>query len=198
MNDIASQQSQILTLDTYKNEKIFAKSALNALFDQHGLTDFQNYMIRHEIENKHLQLGLQELNQHEYSRMFFTGFMRTITSYRNFFKLWYFSMRKSNNWSIELSRWSKLEPWDMIITSWNSYFHVNQLWKDGQYQEAGEAMVYDIFPEKLPQADSSIVWWYLPNLVWWDGQEIGEEISGLIYRFLGEENHDNLSSCVEY
>ena len=59
-------------------------------------------------------------------------------------------------------------------------------------------MVLEIFPEKLPNAYTEIIWWYLPNLVWWDGQEIGEEISGLIYRFLGEENHDNLASCVQY
>ena len=59
-------------------------------------------------------------------------------------------------------------------------------------------MVYQIFPEKLPNAESTILWWYLPNLVWWEGQEVGETISGLILRFLGEENFDNLSSCVQY
>ena len=59
-------------------------------------------------------------------------------------------------------------------------------------------MVLNIFPERLPDASSEIIWWYLPNLVWFDGQEIGEEISGLIYRFLGEGNFDNLASCVEY
>ena len=61
-------------------------------------------------------------------------------------------------------------------------------------------MIYDIFPEKLPEAESGICWDCspLPNLVWWDGQQVAEEISGLIYKFLGEENFDNLSACVQY
>ena len=130
--------------------------------------------------------------------MFFTGLMRTATAFRNYGKLWLYSMFKSTHWGIELSRWAELKPWNLIITMWNTYFHVNDLWRSGMYKEAGEFMVLELFPEKLPDADSPIDWWFLPNIVWWDGQEIGEEIAGLIYRFLGEENFDNLASCVQY
>ena len=87
---------------------------------------------------------------------------------------------------------------------WNSYIKVNKLWKEEKYKEAGEYMILDIFPEKLPQAERDWNWDYgtaslpAPYLDYWEGQQVAEEIAGLIYKFLGEENFDHLSACIQY
>ena len=65
-------------------------------------------------------------------------------------------------------------------------------------------MILDIFPQKLPMAERDSLWDYgtaslpAPYLSFWEGQQVAEEIAGLIYRFLGEENFDHLSACVQY
>ena len=85
---------------------------------------------------------------------------------------------------------------------WNSYINVNKLWKEEKYKEAGQYMILDIFPEKLPKSDRDPYWDYgtaalpAPYISYWEGQQVAEEIGGLIYRFLNEENFDNLSACV--
>ena len=105
-----------------------------------------------------------------------------------------------------MNQWEKFGPQELFQIAWNSYINVNKLWKEEKYKEAGQYTILNIFPEKLPKAETTplCLWHYgtanLPYIYenYWEGQQVAEEIAGLIYRFLGEQNFDHLSKCVQY
>ena len=140
-----STGEEVLPHCPYHNQIIFARAAVSTFVAQQGLDDFKEYFIRKEIQDHRKSVAIEEIIYREDMRMFFTGIGRILNVARESFQL-VNVLRKSDNWLIEWRRVKQVEPMSFGMHAYTTYGQVMQMYNDGQFEEAGEALSLGLFP----------------------------------------------------
>lgn len=74
-----------------------------------------------------------------------------------------------------------------------AYANLKEMQKQGQYEAAGIAFVRNLFPEKHEPIESKVKWDPMPGS---SEDELEGLITGMIKTFTGEENRDEIATCV--
>ena len=111
-------------------------AARDTFIESQGLMDFQEFMIRKEIADDQKVVGIFEVAYREDRHQLFTGIGRLYNvaiDYWQLFKL----VKKSDNWSIEWSRFRETNPMQFASSAWATYFEVSSLYAHEEYEAAG-------------------------------------------------------------
>lgn len=150
--------------------------------------------MRNEIAEHQKAVGIIEVKTKENMKMFFTGMGRVFTSAVDELKL-YKLIFSTHNWSTIWQRVRHMNPMQFAMHSFTAYGNAKALYENGEAAEAGESFIKGIFTEKLASS-GNVQWPALPYSDDHEGEKVSGFLGGLLYGLTGEQNTDNLASCV--
>ena len=78
-------------------------AARDTFLEQEGLQDFQDFVIRKDIEDMETTIGWIEMQHRDDMRMFFTGLGRLTSNVQEVIELFQ-KLKTSENWTLERAR----------------------------------------------------------------------------------------------
>ena len=185
---------EVLKHCPYHHQIDFYRAARDEFYASQGLVDFQEFEVRKEIIDRKKAVAIEEMIYRETTGMLWTGMNRMGECLWEYARL-YSKLLASDNWTTEYHRLKGTNPMAFAMQAYTTWNQVSELWAKAQYTAAGRAFADGLFPMKQA-GESNVTWDDLP----YDEPEQGEEVSGYvagsIMAFTGEQNTDDLASCL--
>lgn len=112
----------------------------------------------------------------------------TWDEWRNFFKLMH-----SHQWKAQWHILREQNIKELITNGWMAYANLKEMQKQGQWEAAGVAFARNLFPDKHDPVESNVKWDPMPGS---NEDELEGLITGIIKTFTGEENRDEIATCI--
>ena len=100
---LLDQESEVLPICPIRNQIQFALAARDTFLEQEGLQDFQDFVLRKDIEDMETTIGWIEVQHRDDIRMMFTGVGRLASNIQEVIEL-FSKLKTSNNWALERAR----------------------------------------------------------------------------------------------
>lgn len=136
---------EVLKHCPYHHQIDFYRAARDTFFENEGLVDMQEFMIRDDIIGRSKAVAIEELIYREDMKMLMAGGYKLFNALVQYYDL-YTTIYGSVNLTTEYERLTSINPMQFAMGAYMAFTQANTLWTQEKYAEAGKAFANGVFP----------------------------------------------------